>query len=284
MSVSQSAGRRAFASVAQFCATDSVSSNLKICLSLITEGAKRGSNMIFFPEASDYIASNKTQIAELAEPLSGSFMSAITKSAKENKVWLSIGIHEKTPDSPKPYNSNVLIDDSGEIVSVYRKLHLFKVSIENGPQLSENHHILEGLKICPPVQTPVGKLGLAICYDVRFPELASTLRDMGAHGITYPSVFTEKTGAAHWDVLMRARAIETQTYVYASAQIGNHNHKRSSYGNSMIVDPWGTVIARCPLDTNPCLSTAEINLDYLELVRSQLPVYNSKRLDIFNSS
>ncbi|PVU94329.1 hypothetical protein BB561_002634 [Smittium simulii] len=272
---------RVLASIAQFCATDLVSANLSTCLSLIKEGASRKAAIIFFPEASDYIASHKTQILEYAQPLSGTFLSDIRNAAKTYNIWVSIGIHEKAEDGNKPYNSNILINNSGDIVQVYRKLHLFKVDIDDGPRLSESFHIAEGSKIASPVSSPVGKLGLAICYDVRFPELSSALRRLGAHGITYPSVFTEKTGAAHWDILLRARAIETQTYIYAAAQIGNHNSKRSSYGNSMIVDPWGTIIAKCSSTLEPTIATAEINLEYLELVRKQLPVFNSKRADIF---
>ncbi|PVU97976.1 hypothetical protein BB559_001819 [Furculomyces boomerangus] len=277
------ATKKVLASVAQFCAGNNVGKNLETVLELIKEGSRRGSEMIFFPEASDYIAENKQQGLELAQKIDGEFLTSIRQSAKQHKLWLSIGVHELA-EGDRPYNSNVVVDNNGEIVSVYRKLHLFNVNIKNGPQISEANTTSEGSGVVKPIDTPVGKLGLAICYDVRFPELALALRELGSQGIAYPSVFTEKTGAAHWHVLMRARAIETQCYVYSSAQIGNHNAKRSSYGCSMIIDPWGTVIAHCPSNNEPSLATAEIDLEYVEKVRGQIPVFENRRRDVFRTN
>ncbi|OMJ08747.1 putative hydrolase nit2, partial [Smittium culicis] len=232
--------RLVLAAVAQLTATNNVPANLETIISLISKGAEMGAKMVFFPEASDYIAENRDQGIVLAQQVKqDKFIEKVQQAAKEKHTWVSLGIHEKIENSDLPYNSNVVINSDGKIVSTYRKLHLFNINIPNGPQLLESSSILKGESIVPPVETPIGRLGSAICFDVRYPEFSNALRDMGAEGISFPSVFTEKTGAAHWDVLLRARAIETQTYVYAAAQIGSHNSKRSSYGNSMIVDPWG---------------------------------------------
>ncbi|KAJ2367058.1 Carbon-nitrogen hydrolase [Coemansia sp. RSA 2607] len=132
------------------------------------------------------------------------------------------------------------------------------------------------------VHTPLGVLGLAVCYDVRFPEVAQHLRRRGAQLLCYPSAFTQTTGAAHWELLLRARAVESQAYVVAAAQIGRHCAGRVSFGDAMIVDPWGTVVARCPRTLDePTVALAEINLDYLDRVRREMPVFSHRRTDIF---
>ncbi|OLY81236.1 Nitrilase-like protein [Smittium mucronatum] len=274
------------AAVAQLTATNNIKANLDVCVSLIKKGSQLGAKMVFFPEASDYIAENKAEgfvLGRAAAAGGHDFLGGIKSAAEAYGIWVSVGIHELVDGVELPFNSNVVISSSGNIVSTYRKLHLFNVDIPNGPRLLESASISKGMEIVPPVDTPVGRLGSAICFDMRFPELSNALRSMGAEGISYPSVFTEKTGAAHWDVLLRARAIETQTYVYAAAQIGSHNAKRSSYGNSLIVDPWGNVIARCSSTTKPTIAIAEIDLDYLHSLRRQLPVFENRRIDVFKN-
>ena len=132
-----------------------------------------------------------------------------------------------------------------------------------------------------PVDTPIGKLGMCICYDLRFPEQSSILRRQGAELISYPSAFTVKTGKAHWEVLLKARAIETQTFVIAAAQVGNHNSKRSSYGHSMIIDPWGSVLVELQQEEN-CIASAEIDLELMQKIREQMPIQEHKRNDIYS--
>lgn len=177
------------------------------------------------------------------------------------------------------HNSHVLVDDHGSIAAVYRKIHLFDIDVKDGPQLKESDGTIPGDQIVPPVPTPVGNVGLAICYDVRFPELSTILAQQGAHILTYPSAFTQITGSAHWEVLLRCRAIENQCYVIAAAQTGQHNAKRRSYGHAMVVDPWGCMIAQCREGNDVCV--AEIDLDYLNKVRQQMPVMKHKRDDLY---
>lgn len=143
----------------------------------------------------------------------------------------------ETQNQLKLYNSHVVLDENGIIKSVYDKIHLFEANIKNGDvitSLKESDYTIPGEEFYMPVETPIGVLGTCICYDVRFPQLSTILRKFGAEILTYPSVFTVPTGQAHWEVLLRARAIENQCYVVAAAQVGQHNHKRSSYGHSMV--------------------------------------------------
>ncbi|KAI9473097.1 carbon-nitrogen hydrolase [Coemansia mojavensis] len=280
--ISLSSARRAFAAVGQFCAQSDINKNLQTCLQLIGGAARRGARMVFLPEASDFIADSRTQSAQLAQGLDGEFMKEIQQAAKDNNIWVSLGVHEQPSVSGMPYNTNAVVSDDGSLVSAYRKLHMFDVNVKDGPRLLESASTSRGERMADVVDTPVGKLGLSVCYDLRFPEMAQALRQRGSQLLCYPSAFTEPTGAAHWEVLLRARAVETQTYVFAAAQIGRHNTKRSSYGDAMVVDPWGTVVARCSRNSlEPALAIAEINLDYLDKIRREMPVFDHKRPDIF---
>ncbi|KAJ2744552.1 Carbon-nitrogen hydrolase [Coemansia sp. BCRC 34301] len=280
--ISLAPARKALAAVAQFCAQSDPQKNLQTCVDLITTASRRGACMVFLPESSDFIL--ETRAAQTAaQGLDGAFMKEIQQAAKDNAIWVSIGIHEQQQtEGSLPFNTNAVVSDDGTLVSIYRKLHLFDVSVRDGPRLTESQITARGDRPPEVVDTPLGKLGLAVCYDVRFPEVAQHLRHRGAQLLCYPSAFTEMTGAAHWEVMLRARAIETQTYVFAAAQIGKHNAKRSSYGDAMIVDPWGAVVARCSRNsTEPTLVTAEVNLNLLDKVRREMPVFNHKRADIF---
>lgn len=182
-------------------------------------------------------------------------------------------MHEPTTDgSERVKNTLLWIDEQGEIVQRYQKLHLFDADMKDGPTLKESDWVERGDRIIPPFSTPIGKLGLTICFDLRFPELALALKRMGSQILTYPSAFAVKTGQAHWEPLLRARAIETQTYVLASAQVGSHNDKRASYGHSMIVDPWGKVLAELGGEWTgePEIATAEVDLEYVERLRREI--------------
>ncbi|KAF9154938.1 Nitrilase, partial [Linnemannia schmuckeri] len=143
-----------------------------------------------------------------------------------------------SPSKGRLYNTHVLISSQGLITQTYRKIHLFDVDIAQGPRLMESNSTVAGDRVVPPVSTPIGKIGLGICYDLRFPEMALALRRKGAEILTYPSAFTIKTGEAHWEVLLRSRAIETQCYVVAAAQVGQHSEKRASYGHAMVQLPF----------------------------------------------
>lgn len=155
------------------------------------------------------------------------------------------------------------------------------MEIEGGPKMRESDSIEAGYSILPPFDTPLGKVGSMICYDLRFPEIALALKRQNADIITYPSAFTPHTGAAHWHPLLRARAIETETYVIAAAQVGAHNEKRTSYGHSIVISPWGEIIAELGGVEEkkekgdawePEITLAEIDLDLLKKIRSEMPL------------
>ena len=174
-------------------------------------------------------------------------------------------------------NTLIWINEAGTITQRYQKLHLFDVDIKDGPVLRESNSVEPGSSILPPFATCLGSVGLMICFDLRFPALSTRIRDLGAQVITYPSAFTVPTGKVHWETLLRARAIESQSYVIAAAQVGPHNEKRVSYGHSMIVDPWGKIVAEAggvdDWKGEPEISVGEIDLTGLEKVRREMPLH-----------
>ncbi|KAI9592482.1 putative NIT2-nitrilase [Syncephalis fuscata] len=272
------------AAVGQFCATAMWRQNLEACRTLIANAAQQGAKILFLPEASDFITNNSRESVELTyNGVPSQYLSEIKQMAKQHHIWVSVGLHESTVSSVSEliFNTHWMIDDKGNVQGKYRKLHLFDVNVANGPRLFESASTLRGEKIESPVASPIGRIGLAVCYDLRFPELAAHLREQGAQILTYPSAFTQLTGQAHWEVLLRARAIETQTFVVASAQCGQHNEKRTSYGHAMMVDPWGKVIACCKDTDEPTLALADIDLDYLERIRREMPLMDHRRRDLF---
>ncbi|XP_069074380.1 deaminated glutathione amidase [Pleurodeles waltl] len=269
--------------VCQMTSTSDKEQNFATCSQLIREAAHRGASMVFLPENFDYIGKSTEETLNLAETLQGNLMQRYSNLARESGMWLSLGgFHEKGSDWEKDkriHNSHVIMDNKGSVVSVYHKAHLFDVELVGRVSLRETKFTIPGSEILPPVNSPVGKVGLAVCYDLRFPEMSLTLAQEGAELLTFPSAFTVTTGLAHWEVLLRARAIETQCYVVAAAQTGSHNERRASYGHAMVVDPWGSIIAQCQEGTGLCY--AEIKLDYLHRIRQEMPVCNHRRLDLY---
>ncbi|KAJ4296496.1 Carbon-nitrogen hydrolase [Kalmusia sp. IMI 367209] len=220
--------------------------NLTQCTNLIKKASEAGAKALFLPEASDYIASNASETVSLCKSVSDSeFVTGLRKEAKSHRLPISVGVHEPTASGQKVKNTLLWISEDGEIVQRYQKLHLFDVEIKDGPILKESNSVEKGERIEDPFSTAIGKVGMLICFDLRFPEPALVLRHRGAQILTFPSAFTVPTGKAHWETLLRARAIETQSYVFAAAQVGFHNEEktRRSYGHSMVVDPWGKVVA-----------------------------------------
>ncbi|XP_044305138.1 deaminated glutathione amidase isoform X2 [Varanus komodoensis] len=267
----------------QLTSTPDKEGNWVACSQLVREAAQRGAGIVFLPEAFDYIGRSTEETLSLAEPLEGETVQRYARLASECAVWLSLGgFHERGSDwesTGRIYNCHLLLDPKGAIVAAYRKTHLFDVELEGRVSLQESAFTNPGPEIVPPVSTPAGKVGLAVCYDLRFPEMSLALAQAGAELLTYPSAFTVPTGCAHWEVLLRARAIETQSYVVAAAQTGKHHQRRSSYGHTMVVDPWGSIVAQC--GEGPGLCYAEIDLAYLRRVRQEMPVWDHRRTDLY---
>ncbi|EEH41551.2 hydrolase [Paracoccidioides lutzii Pb01] len=257
--------------------------NLSQCQILVKKAVEAGAKALFLPEASDYIATSPSETVSLAQPVQRSaFVLGLQKEARESKIPINVGIHEPAQGGEKVKNTLIWIDEVGEITQRYQKLHLFDVDIKDGPVLKESKSVEKGMGILPPFFTPVGRVGLSICFDLRFPEVSLSLRRQSAQIITYPSAFTVPTGQAHWEPLLRARAIETQSYVIAAAQAGVHNSKRVSYGHSMIVNPWGEVVAELgdgSLSQEPEIAVANIDLELLEKVRREMPLL--RRIDVY---
>lgn len=255
--------------------------NFEICKEMVERATAQNCKMVFFPECFDYVGRNKEENIGLATEENGHIMQRFRSIAKQNSIWISLGgLHNKDPNEPKmPWNSHIVIDDEGNTAALYNKLHLFDLEIPGKVRLMESEFSKRGTRMVPPVDTPVGRLGLSICYDLRFAELALWNRNKGAQILSYPSAFTLNTGLAHWEPLLRARAIESQCYVVAAAQTGKHNEKRSSYGHSMVIDPWGAVVAQCSERVDMCF--AEIDLSYVAELRQMQPVFAHRRHDLY---
>jgi len=286
--------------VAQIRSTPSIARNLAICRGIIDQAAKKGAKLVYLPEASDFIAPT-TEVFGLSFPLHPNvFVDGIREQAKTSETWVGVGIHERpgqeedgsSSNEGRVYNTHLMIDPRGVIKGRYEKLHLFDVDLKGsgGPTLLESRTTIPGRTLTPPIDTAVGKVALLTCYDLRFPEHSLILRQKGAEILTYPSAFTIKTGQAHWETLLRARAIETQSYVLAPAQTGEHFPGRSSYGRAMIVDPWGTIVAECPENGSVeepetgSFGLAEIDLEKIARIRTEMPLWEQRRGDVYNLS
>ncbi|KAL8736259.1 MAG: hypothetical protein Q9166_000414 [cf. Caloplaca sp. 2 TL-2023] len=272
----------AIVAVGQLCSTTSMTHNLSQCRYLVQKAVAAGAKALFLPEASDYIAPTAAEMISLAQPASSSpFVLGLQTSAREHRLPINVGIHEPTESGKKLKNSLFWLDENGEIRYRYQKLHLFDVDIPGGPILKESNSVEKGMEIVPPFSTGVGNVGMLVCFDLRFPEPSISLGRQGAHIITYPSAFTVPTGIAHWSTLLRARAIETQSYVIAAAQVGSHNEKRTSYGHSMIVSPWGEIIAELGGEKKdePEIAVGEIDLERLKKIRKEMPLL--RRTDVY---
>lgn len=194
---------------------------------------------------------------------------------KAYNVWLNIGSMPVSAPDGRYYAASFLINDSGDIVAEYHKLHLFDVQVADGiGQYKESNGTAPGQHITV-VESPFGKIGLSICYDMRFPGLFTQMRKAGAEIILLPSAFTTVTGAAHWHVLLRARAIETQCYVVAAAQAGLHENGRSTYGHSLVVSPWGEIMTEQEFGVG--MIEAELDLEKMHEIRSAMPIINHNR-------
>lgn len=232
---------------------------------------------LFLPEASDYIGSSAEESISLCKPADKSpFLLGLREEAKTHRLPISVGVHEPSddPKSKRIKNTLLWLDEDGNIAQRYQKLHLFDLEIEGGPVMKESNTTEPGNRILPPFDSPIGKIGATICFDLRFPEISLSLKRRGAEVLLYPSAFTPKTGEAHWQTLLRARAIECEAYVIAAAQVGAHNEKRTSYGHSIVVDPWGVVVGELKgtKKDEPEILLVDIDLAKVRETRKQMPL------------
>ena len=240
----------------------------------IDEAAEKGAKLVAFPEVVNILSEEP----EFAEMIPGPTTELFMQKAKEHGIWVHGGsISEVNPEGERTYNTTVLINPQGEIAARYSKLHNFDMTLPDGSSVRESDKKEPGKEITT-VQTELGHLAFAICYDMRFPELFRLMTLQGAEVIFLPANFTMPTGKDHWEPILRARAIENGCYIIAPNQTGV-KEKFTAYGNSMVVDPWGAVIARA--SDKPGVILTEIDLDYLDAVRKRNPSVQNRRTDMY---
>jgi len=265
--------------VIQMTSSSNKGKNLKQAEKLIITAAKKGAKLIALPEVFNF-RGNLNEAAKHAEEIPGYSSLYIAKLAKKYKVWIligslleNVGAGRNLPS--KPFNTSVLINQGGKIVAKYKKIHLFDIKLK-GKEILESKRNLAG-QLPKIVSVNNIKCGMSICYDLRFPELYRYYSKKGVKIIFIPSSFTKPTGEAHWNTLVRARAIENLAYVIAPNQAGIGSAGVKTYGHSLIVDPWGNVMAEGPADKEAVIF-AEIDLDYLNKIRKNLPALEHRKL------
>jgi predicted amidohydrolase len=268
-------GRAFLAASVQMRCTDDKRRNLDRASELVRAAAGRGARLIVLPELFSWRGPPDRQAPE-AEPLDGPTLSRMGALARELQVVLVAGsILERHPEGALPFNTCAVLGEDGALLGSYRKMHLFDVQISGAVSVQESERFAPGSEpVC--VATSLGRIGLSICYDLRFPELYRRLVDSGAELICVPSAFTFTTGAAHWELLLRARAVENQCYVVAPNQTGPVEHGPNVYGHSAIVDPWGMVVACAP--DGESIAVGLVDPATQEAVRRQLPALAHRRL------
>jgi deaminated glutathione amidase len=254
--------------------------NLERTFALVEEAARAGADWVALPETFHCRGPREVKLAA-AEPIDGPLARALSDAARRHGLWLFAGSFNEPSDDPnKTWNTGLVFDPDGERRAVYRKIHMFDVVVDGGVTMQESAHNRPGERL-ESVDTPLGPVGLTICYDLRFPELYRALALHGAVATMVPSNFTVPTGRDHWEVLLRARAIENGQYVVAAATIGDGGGKGGfrAYGRSLVVDPWGTVIACAPDEVG--VTYARIDSDRVEKVRRQIPTLHHLRPDVY---
>jgi nitrilase len=271
--------RGALAAVQMVSGAD-VGANLASAARLVGEAAGRGARLVVLPENFALMGAREEDKLAHAEPDGdGPLQSFLSETAARHGVWLVGGTLPMATDDPRRVRAACLLyDDAGRRVARYDKIHLFDVEVAStGERYAESETIAPG-DAPVVVDTPLGRLGLAVCYDLRFPELFRAMLDNNMELLALPAAFTATTGRAHWEVLLRARAVENLCYVIASAQGGEHPGKRATHGESMVIDPWGTVLDRAGL--GEAVVTGTFDRALLERTRRSFPALDHRRIGI----
>jgi predicted amidohydrolase len=242
----------------------------------VEEAARGGAAMLFTPEMSGLLDRDRERaarhvVAEDANPV----LRAAREAAAERGLWVALGSLAVAREDGRWANRSFLIDEKGAIAARYDKIHMFDVQLASGEAWRESAAYVPGEAVVT-AETPVGRLGLAVCYDVRFPALFEELGRRSCDVIAIPAAFTVPTGRAHWHLLQRARAIEASAYVISAAQVGEHEDGRRTYGHSLVVDPWGEIVLDMGGDA-PGVGFAEIDLKRIAEIRAQLPSLANRR-------
>jgi predicted amidohydrolase len=250
--------------------------NVAKALELIDEASARGARLVALPEMFNYYSSLKEMVKN-AEPVPGPTIDALAQKARANGLYILCGsIIESAPDG-KGFNTSVMVGPDGNILGVYRKINLFDVEIPGKVRYGESEYILPGNEMVT-LDVDGWVVGLAICYDLRFPEVFATLASRGAEIVVMPTACTAYTGKDHWEVLLRARAIENQFFVVAPNRYGTSSDSFTTHGHSMIVDPWGTILSQAP--DKVCVISAGLDINVLQDVRRNMPMKRQNTYEV----
>ncbi len=268
---------RPLAAVVQMTSTADVERNLAAAEALVERAAERGATFVGLPENFAFLRSEGQPVPEPQE-LDGAWVARMAALVRRLRVTLLLGsLPERVPGDTRVRNTSVLLGPDGTTLAVYSKIHLFDIDLPGMEHLKESKACVRGDRLVV-ADTAIGPVGLSICYDIRFPELYRELGRRGARVLCVPSAFTERTGKAHWETLLRARAIENLAYVLAPAQVGHHGGGRTSHGQAMIVDPWGSIVAQ--VADGEGVALAELDFERLERLRRELPALAHVRLPL----
>lgn len=250
--------------------------NAKALVEAVEEAGRGGAEMLFTPEMSGLLDRDADRARRnVTSADEDRVLAACREAARRNAIWIHLGSLAVTAENGKFANRGFVIDSDGQIRASYDKIHLFDVDLPTGESWRESNVYSGGSEAVVVGGTPVGKLGLTICYDLRFPALFQSLTDAGAQLVSVPAAFTVPTGKAHWEILLRARAIEAGVFVVAAAQCGRHEDGRETYGHSLVIDPWGNVV----LDMGDGVGVAFADLDLAKVdeVRGRIPAIRHRR-------
>ena len=250
--------------------------NARALVEAVGEAASGGAEMLFTPEMSGLLDRDSGRAAKsLRRQEKDEVLAAACEAAASHRIWLHLGSLAVLVDDGKVANRSFVIDREGNIRATYDKLHLFDVDLPTGESWRESNVYSAGSGVVLVNGTPVGKIGLTICYDLRFPGLFARLAESDADVIAVPAAFTVPTGKAHWHVLLRARAIEAGLFVVAAAQVGRHEDGRQTFGHSLVIDPWGEILL--DMGEQAGVGFADIDLKRISDVRSRIPALNHRR-------
>lgn len=254
--------------VVQMNSQDDKTTNIDTALDLIDRAASTGARLVTLPEVWTYLGPDNGN-HDAAEAIPGPTVERLADRAQRHGIYLHCGsVYERAPGEPRLFNTTVVLDPAGKIVARYRKIHMFDVDLEGSESYRESATMVPGDEIVTFDLDGI-TVGLAICYDLRFPELFRILALKGAEVVILPAAFTMRTGKDHWDVLIRARAIENQVFMVAPGQVGQHPPGNWCFGRSLIVDPWGVVLATAPDEAT--VITADLDRAGLRKIRRQVP-------------
>lgn len=254
--------------------------NLDTIKKYVEEAAAEKAEFVSLPEYCNFMGEEKDKNKNAEEIPNGETTQELMKLAKQHEMYIHVGSILEKKDEEKSYNTSLMIDPKGELVAKYQKIHLFDIEIQGVSKYMESNTIENGQKP-QMVELPFGKAGLSICYDLRFPELYRGYALDGADILFIPAAFTRYTGMLHWEPLLRARAIENQCYVIAAGQFGTNVPGKACYGNSMVIDPWGTVVSRASEGVG--ITYANLDKKLIESARESIPSLKNRKPEYYDS-